>query len=186
LKYLVWLVLWIAGHATGGVLFGAALGGLGNLVPLTSAAQCVIIGGLCLLGALFEFGWMTYPLPHCRRQVSRLWMLRYPWSFVAFGYGIQLGCGVATRIKHATFFVVLGCALLSGSAAAGATIVGLFGVVRSLPAALSGPWLVSPLDALAWSQALEPYTRLVHRANGVALLASVTILFLNVFEQLYF
>jgi len=55
-------------------------------------------------------------------------------------------------------------------------LVGLFGLVRSLPPAATGPWLASQGRALAWVQHLERYGVWVGRLNGAALLACATIL----------
>src|SRR4051812_13228847 len=115
LRYAVWTLCWVCGHVAGGALLGAGLGWLGGALPPPPAGVRLPLGGpLGGGGASPQFGRAGLPLPHCPRQVPRVWMLRLPWDLVALGYGAQLGFGLATRVKTATFYAVLGCALLAG------------------------------------------------------------------------
>src|SRR5262245_50405091 len=111
LRYGVWALIWVAGHVAGGALLGAALGWLGSKVlPKPWPAGLVVLSVGSLVLALHQLQVLRLPLPQLHRQVSRLWLLQLPWNLVALGYGLQLGCGVATRIKVATTYAVFGCA----------------------------------------------------------------------------
>jgi hypothetical protein len=177
LRYALWVCCWVVSHVAGGALLGGALGWLG--ARLSPAAQAVGLGAAsagCLAGALHHLGVVELPLPHCPRQVPRAWMFRWPCELTALGYGLQLGSGVLTRIKSASFHAALGLALLCGSAAGGATVLGLFGLARALPAGLLGPWLASPVASLAFARRLEGHGGWVGRLNGAALLAGAALL----------
>jgi hypothetical protein len=177
LRYALWAALWVVGHGLGGAATGAALGALGGaLWAPAPPAGAAVLGLACLGWALAEFRWLRLPMPCWARQVPRGWMGRLPWGVVAVGYGLQLGSGVMTRIKVATTYAVLGCALLTGSPLWGAAVVAVFGLARSLPPGLSGPWLTSPAGALRFSRAVGRYEAAVRRLNGLALLTAALLL----------
>ncbi len=177
IRYGIWALLWVAGHVAGGVLLGAALGWLGSgLPPATQPAGLVVLSGGCLGMALHQLQVLRLPLPQLHRQVSRLWLVRLPWDLVALGYGLQLGCGVATRIKVATTYAVLGCAFLSGSALAGGFILGAFGAARSVLPVVLGPWVASPKRALSFALKFDDYAGRVGKLNGAVLLAAAGFL----------
>jgi hypothetical protein len=176
-RYGAWALAWVAGHVAGGAALGAALGWAGSgLSPGGRLAGLGMLGLGCLAGAMHQFGVVRLPLPQLPRQVPRGWMGRLPWDVVAVGYGLQLGCGVATRIKVATTYAVLGCCFLSGSAAAGGLVLGLFGAARAaLPVAV-GPRVADPAASLAFTLAFDAYEGAVRRLNGAALLAAAAAL----------
>jgi sulfite exporter TauE/SafE len=109
---------------------GAALGGVGDVLPLApgvTAALVIAAGALALaadVGAL--------PLPTIHRQVDKDWLDRYRGWVVGLGFGFQLGLGVVTIVNTAAVYLTLVLALLSGSAAAGAVVGTTFGLVRAL------------------------------------------------------
>jgi hypothetical protein len=177
LLYALWVLVWIVGHVLGGMAVGAALGWLGALASLPGLALLeVVLAGLCLLAALRQAGVLPLPLPQLHRQVPRHWMATLPWSVVALGYGLQLGSGVSTRIRVATVYAVLLCALFSGSALGGALLMGLFGLVRSLPPALLGPRLSAPETAFAFACRVDGHEPWVARLNTLSLCTAAVLL----------
>lgn len=174
-RYLSWTGSWLVGHVLGGALVGGLLGSLAAPRRLGDAGLAGL-AVLCLAGAIRELRLGRSPLPCWQRQVNRAWMWRLPWHVVALGYGLQLGSGVATRIKIATTFAALGCALLSGSAVHGALIMGAFGLVRALPPAALGPVLDSPDASRRFSGLIDRHESRVRRLNGLALLAATVLL----------
>jgi hypothetical protein len=135
-----------------------------------------LLGAACVAAALLQLRLVRLPLPHWPRQVPRTWLLRLPWDLLAWGYGLQLGCGVATRIKMATTHVVLGFALLSGSAAAGALILGCFGAARAVVPVMLGPGVASPTRSLGIALSFDDHEARVARWNGVVLLVTAVVL----------
>lgn len=173
----LWAVCWVTGHVAGGLFLGAALGLLGLLIP--AGARPAALGGmvvLCLAAALHQLKLFRLPLPQLHRQVPRTWLAWWPGEMVALGYGLQLGCGVATRIKVASTYVVLGCALLSGSATAGALLLGLFGGARSVLPVLLAPQAASPRSSLLLALSFDEQEERVGKLNGVILLLAAPFL----------
>lgn len=170
-SYAVWAACWIAGHICGGVLLGAAAGWMGaGLAMRNQVAALTLLSAACVAAALHQFNVIRLPLPELPRQVQRLWIIKYPWNLLAIGFGLQLGCAVATRVKVATTHVVLGCALLSGSAVAGGLILGSFGAARSVLPILIGPRVARPEKSLSTALAFDAYEGLVGKLNGAFLL----------------
>jgi hypothetical protein len=165
--------LWIVGHAAGGAVIGALLGWAGS--HLSGPAQWAGLGALCLLcliWALAELRLVSVPMPQWRRQVPRTWLGRLPWDIVALGYGVQLGSGIATRIKVTTIYAALACALLAGSASAGAAVMAVFGIIRALPALLAGPAVASPERSRRMAARVDAYAAAVTGVNAAALIGA--------------
>ncbi len=64
------------------------------------------------------------------------------------GYGSQLGLGVVTVVTSAATYGALVCALLTGSASAGALVAGVYGALRGLTPLL-GAGVRTPQQLLA-------------------------------------
>jgi hypothetical protein len=125
---------YVLGSVVGGLAIGAALGALGLLLrPLPSSARLGVAAGLALVGAGADLARARVRLPTVRRQVDEMWLGRYRGWVYGVGFGAQLGTGVATVVTSAATYVVLGLALLSGSAVAGAAIGAAFGLCRAAP-----------------------------------------------------
>lgn len=170
-RFCLWGVLWIAGHVLGGILIGGALGLAGSACPVS--LRRAAMGGLalaCVAWGLRQLGWFGFPMPQWRRQVQREWMMKHPWSLVALGYGIQLGCGVSTYIPVCTTYAAMAFALVSGSAAVGSQIMALFGLARCIVPLGAAPYVASPLRSLRFAANLDSYEPWVLRTNGVLLI----------------
>lgn len=176
-RFFLWSLVWVFGHALGGVVLGAALGWFGSgLEPALQPGAIVLMACTCFGLGMHQFGWLRWPLPQWRRQVRRQWMQELPWNVVALGYGVQLGCGVGTYIPVATTYAALSFALLSGSPPAGAMTMGLFGVARSLAPVAVAPYIASPLRSLRFAAAVDRYEPWVFRVNGCLLLLAAAAL----------
>lgn len=170
-RYAAWALLWVMGHVAGGALLGAGLGWLGGLVPAGARpAGLLALATLSVAWGLHHLGVLRLPMPQIPRQVPRPWLFTVPWDLIALGYGLQLGCGFATRVVVATTYAVAGCALLSGSATAGAALLAVFGAARSVLPVLLGPRLDSSRKALGFAIAFDRHEALVTRLNGITLL----------------
>ncbi|HZU60843.1 MAG TPA: hypothetical protein VE983_07735, partial [Solirubrobacteraceae bacterium] len=84
------------------------------------------------LSLLFDASPLRRWLPSSRRQVNENWLGRYRGWVYGFGFGAQLGVGVATIVTSSAIYAAAIAALLSGGPAAGAAIGATFGAVRAL------------------------------------------------------
>jgi hypothetical protein len=129
------------GITVGAHLVGAALSGgvIGALLGRVGAALVRALGSEARLGALaiaaiagvaLDARVRGLRLPTRARQVNEEWMSRYRGWVYGFGFGIQLGSGVATIVSTSAVYVTLVAAALSGGPGAGAAIGATFGLVR--------------------------------------------------------
>ena len=116
-----------------GTLFGGALGALGNLAGGPGSTAALVVLGVALFVALvLDLGIAGLRLPTVDRQVDDRWLYEFRGWVTGVGFGFQLGLGVVTIVTTALTYVTFLAAGLSGSAAAGALIGGLYGAVRGL------------------------------------------------------
>jgi sulfite exporter TauE/SafE len=122
-----WYVL---GSLMGGMAIGAVSALIGSRLPdggwRLAASIAVLIAGVVL-----ELTDRVPPSLH--RQVDEDWLTRYRGWVYGFGFGAQLGVGVATIVTSASVYATIAVAALSGSVWTGAIIGAVFGLVRSLP-----------------------------------------------------
>ena len=130
-RFAVVAASFIAGSLLGGAAVGVAAGGIGQLVlPDESSAAAAVIVVLALVGAAVDGHVARLHLPTIKRQVDERWLHKYRGWVYGFGFGVQLGTGLATIVSSAAVYVMVAAALLTGSIAAG-TVIGLtFGLVR--------------------------------------------------------
>jgi hypothetical protein len=119
----------ISGAATG--LLAGAVGelALGDVSGRTRLAALVL---LVAAGLAFELRLGGLRLPTVRRQVNENWLGAYRGWVYGLGFGLQLGCGVATIVTTAAVYLALFAAVLSVSAAGGLAIGATFGLLRGL------------------------------------------------------
>jgi sulfite exporter TauE/SafE len=127
----------VTAFALGAVLAAAALGviaaALGRLVLPSSTGihlRLGILAGALVIAAGLDA--VRQPAPGPRRQVNERWLDSYRGWVYGAGFGAQLGIGVTTVVYSAATYVMLVAAFVSRDLAAGAAIVGCFGLVRGL------------------------------------------------------
>jgi hypothetical protein len=168
--YAAWAAIGILGHICGGALAGGALGWLGGWLPHSAFRPALFLLGLaCFAWSAHEFGFLELPMPQLHRQVPRRWMGIMPWNWVAFGYGLQLGSGFATRVTVTTTYSAFALALLSGSPLTGAAIGGAFGAARAPMPFWVGRRSRSPQESMALAESLAAREIRMRRMNGLAL-----------------
>jgi cytochrome c biogenesis protein CcdA len=86
-----------------------------------------------VVGLAFDVGLGGLRLPTNHRQVNERWLDRYRGVVYGFGFGAQLGFGLATIVTGSIIYVMIVAAAASGSVAGGALIGVVFGLVRALP-----------------------------------------------------
>lgn len=123
---------YVVASTAAAALLGAALGGIGGLLPLTPGATAALVAALCALALAFDLGVAGLRLPTIHRQVDKDWLDRYRGWVVGAGFGFQLGLGVVTIVNTSAVYLTLALALLTGSAGAGAAVGATFGLARAL------------------------------------------------------
>ncbi len=163
----------VAAHLVGTVLSGGAVGALLGLVAAAPARTMGFEGRLVVLAIAATVGVVVdariggLRLPTPVRQVNEAWMSRYRGWLYGFGFGIQLGSGVATIVTTSAVYVTLAAAALSGGPGAGAAIGATFGLVRGATL-LAGIRVKRPEQLLAVDEILR-------RWNARTLVAALAI-----------
>lgn len=142
---------------------GAALGALGSFLDAPRWALLVVVG----LAGLLDLAGVDPPGPE--RQVNERWIGAYRGTVYGFGFGAQLGAGIATFVVSWGVYAVLVAELLSGSAMAGATIGIAFGLGRAAMPLASG-WVDRPSRLTAFHVRLAKLARPVHVWSAVVLI----------------
>jgi hypothetical protein len=125
---------YVIGSVFGGVAIAGALGRVGVAVGLGGLSATVRLGVLAvavLVGIAFDLHLGGLRLPTIHRQVNEDWMVRYRSWVYGLGFGVQLGLGVVTIVTTSSIYAMLLAAAMSGSAATGALIGGVFGFARA-------------------------------------------------------
>jgi hypothetical protein len=132
----------LALHAAGAAISAAAFGALLALAGAALGAPWgrpgfALVAGLAALYLTAEVLGVRVPVPQMRRQVPDWWRTFFPLAPAAFLYGAGLGVGFFTYLTHGTLVVVSAAAVVSGRPAAGAVLVGAFGLARGLSAGVA-------------------------------------------------
>jgi hypothetical protein len=139
------LALHIVGAGVAAAAFGAVLGAAGMALGAPwGPAGMGVVGAV---GALYlgreAFG-VRVPVPQLRRQVPDWWRTFFGFETAALLYGMGLGVGFLTFLRHGTFVVVSAAAIATGRPVLGAIMLAPFGVARGLSAIVS--WRVRTQD----------------------------------------
>jgi len=130
-RFAVAAAFFIAGSLLGGAAIGFLAGVLGRLVvPDQPTAAAAVIAALALIGAGLDAHIAGLRLPTIKRQVDERWLHKYRGWVYGFGFGAQLGTGLATIVSSAAVYVMVAAALMTRSITAGTIIGVIFGVVR--------------------------------------------------------
>jgi hypothetical protein len=125
---------YVIGSVLGGIAIAGALGWLGAAVGLGSlgvSVRLAILAAAVAVGIAVDLGLGGLRLPTIHRQVNEDWLVRYRSWVYGLGFGVQLGLGVVTIVTTSSIYAMLLASALSGSAASGAVIGGVFGFVRA-------------------------------------------------------
>ncbi len=120
------------GAVLAGALAGAGAGALGSLLPGGADWRTFVLAAILIATVAFDATPLRRQLPSSRRQVNEDWMTRYRGWVYGFGFGAQLGVGVATIVTSAAVYATAATALLCSSPAIGALIGAVFGMLRAL------------------------------------------------------
>ena len=169
------LALHVLGATASASLLGAGLGGAG----MALGAPWGVLGTVAVVGvagayAIRELTGLPVPIPELRRQVPEWWRSAFSPGAAATLYGLGLGIGFATHLRHGTLVAVAAASFASGDPVAAAVAMGAFGVARS--SAVGFAWAfaedVGSLTERLERLALRPEGRVL---NGVSLGAIVIV-----------
>ena len=165
-RWSVTITAFTLGAAAGGAALGALLGGLGSLFAPRTDLALLLIGALALIAGGLDLIGVRAPGPS--RQVNERWIGTLRGSVYGFGFGVQLGSGIATFIVTWGVWVVLAAELLAGSIVAGAVIGGVFGMTRAV-APLAAGWIDRPSRLTAFHTGLARLAQPMHVGAGIAI-----------------
>jgi hypothetical protein len=132
-RFVIAASFFVVGSVLGGITTGAVAGGIGQVaVPAAPVFDGVVIVLLAIAGAALDARIAGLRLPTITRQVDERWLQKYRGWVYGFGFGLQLGTGLATIVSSAAVYLMVVAAVLTRSVAAGAAIGAVFGTVRGL------------------------------------------------------
>jgi hypothetical protein len=162
-------------HALGAVAGASALGAGLGLTGRTLGAPWGAVGlwavaGVALLYSARELLGLAVPIPDRKRQVPEWWRTFFGPLTSSFLYGVGLGVGFLTYLRHGTLVAVGALAVATGDPAVGAAVLLPFGLARGVVPLVAWPArtserataLMAKLDGWAMSSAPRVL-------NGVAL-----------------
>ncbi|MGH2675482.1 MAG: MauE/DoxX family redox-associated membrane protein, partial [Actinomycetota bacterium] len=116
---------------------------------------------------------LPVPLPELRRQVPEWWRSAFSPGTAGFLYGLGLGVGFATHLRHGTLVAVAAAALSSGDPLLAAGAMAGFGLARSLAVTVAlvarDRQSAESLTALLERLALRAGPRILNGATLVAM-----------------
>ena len=137
-RWAVSLVLHLLGATISAAASGALLGGVGALLGAPwGRGGMLVVAALAVAYAAREFLGLRVPIPELRRQVPEWWRGALGARTSAFLYGLALGPGVGTHLRHGTFVIVGAAALVLGDPILGVALVAPFGAARALAVAMA-------------------------------------------------
>jgi hypothetical protein len=172
-RWAVAVVLHALGAVASAGTLGAVLGAAGMLLgapwgpagPLLLAAVATLYGAAELLG-------IRVPVPAARRQVPEWWRWTLPPPWAALIYGLGLGIGFLTHLRHGTLVAVALAAATSGDPLVSAVVFGSFGLARAVPlVAMVGATADKGVAAVARRLESVGSSAAPRLANGLVLVA---------------
>ncbi len=128
-RWSVTVTAFTLGSVLGGAGTGLLAGVLGHLVAPAPRTALVVVGILAAAALVGDLVGRTPP--SLERQVDRTWMTRFRGWVYGLGYGLQLGCGLATYISSWATWLLVATMVLAGDVRVAVSIGALHGLVRS-------------------------------------------------------
>ena len=171
------LALHVAGAALAAGGLGAVLGAAGQTLGAPWGREgAVALAVVAALYAARELFHLPMPVPELRRQVPEWWRASFPAEAAAFLYGLGLGIGFFTYLRHGTLVAVSLAAVVIGDPWIGMAMVAPFGIARAV--AVATVWRATTEDRLG--EVVAGLERIGERnvrrlANGAALVAVAAV-----------
>jgi hypothetical protein len=132
---------YVLASTLGGAATGLVLALLGAPARAGGAAAAALVGGLAVLCAVAcwcEWHGRMRPLVERRAQVPRSWMGWHRDWLTATAWGLMIGAGVFTYLKHAMAYVLAAIVVLAPSLETGLAIGASYGLGRGM--SLGATW----------------------------------------------
>lgn len=179
------LVLTYVAFATlGGAMTGLALAATGSwLRGLAAGAGALLLvpaAALVLASIRLELQGRISPLPQRRLQVPRRWITwRHP-SVTATAYGLVIGSGALTYLRHATAYALLALLLVMPSPVEGLLVGALYGLTRGSTVLAS--WLAARVAGreIRWERLIEKQQLVARGLAGASALALAAVVAVEV------
>jgi hypothetical protein len=127
------VILHVLGAALSAAILGVGLGLVGSIAGAPwGRPGMLVVGAIGLAYAAREILRLPVPIPEMRRQVPEWWRGALGPRTVAFLYGLALGPGFLTHLRHGTFVAVSAAALALGDPWLGVVLLAPFGIARAL------------------------------------------------------
>ncbi|MGH9919118.1 MAG: hypothetical protein ACRD6W_09660 [Nitrososphaerales archaeon] len=164
---------WFAvGSVLGGAALGAAMAGLAagyDALGVSKLGSGVALAVAALICAASDARLGGFQLPIHRRQVNEHWLDRFRAWVYGFGFGCQIGFGLATYIIAAALYLMIVSSVLSGSLLVALAAGTIFGLVRGA-SVLLGRRVTHPAALLSLHRNLA---RMDSAARRVVVLADI-------------
>jgi cytochrome c biogenesis protein CcdA len=153
-----------AGSLTGGAGLGALLGFAGSAFPVREDLALLVVGAAAVVAGGLDL--LAVKAPGSSRQVNERWIGTLRGTVYGFGFGAQLGTGIATFVVTWGVWVVLLAEFLTGSVWKGALVGSVFGLGRAL-APLAAGWIDRPSRLTSFSAAMARLAQPTHLGAGL-------------------
>ena len=175
------VALHVLGAGISAAVLGAALGAIGSSAGAPwGRVGMLVVAALALAYAAREILRVPVPLPELRRQVPEWWRGVLGPRAVAFLYGLALGPGFPTHLRHGTFVAVAAAAVALGDPWLGVAMLAPFGIARGLGVAVASAGRTEAAVMAAGDRLERLGAGLLPRvANGVALVVMCAVAFLG-------
>ena len=167
-RWAVTITAFTLGSVGTAAAIGAVLGAAGSFLEPPIWVLLAIVG----LAGILDLMGVAPPGPE--RQVNERWIDTYRGTVYGFGFGSQLGAGLATFVVSWGVYAVLAAELLSGSPSGGALIGAAFGFGRAVMPLASG-WVDRPSRLTEFHVRLASLARPVHLTSAAVLVGIATL-----------
>ena len=176
-RWLITVAAFTAGSTAAGAVIGAALGGLGSVLPLSLSPDATLIamGVVAVTAGLLDASGARVPGPE--RQVNEHWIGTFRGWVYGGAFGVQLGTGVTTFVVTWGVYATFLLETLSASPLLGLLIGAVFGAGRSV-----GLYLAARVDRA--SRLTSFHSRMATFGPPVRLIAGYGAVAIGVFSVL--
>jgi hypothetical protein len=125
------------GGAASALVIAAPAAALRGISDAAAIAVAIGAAGTALAAAGLQWRGRMGRLPERRAQVPRNWLLWRHRTATAAAFGVVIGSGVLTHLKHASSYALAAVIAVAPTVEAGAIVGGLYGLSRGLTLVLT-------------------------------------------------
>jgi hypothetical protein len=135
------VVAYALATTVGGALAGLLLGELGAVASASGISPVVrgIAVAVVAVALVCQLRGRVRPLPERSSQVPRRWLLWRRPALTAAAFGLIIGSGALTRLKHASAYALAAVVVIAPSVPLAVVVGAIYGLSRGM--ALSFAWL---------------------------------------------